>query len=191
LNTGKVRIIGGRWRGRRISIPSQARPTGDRIRETLFNWLQMFIHDAKVLDLFAGSGVLGFEALSRGAAYATLVDQNGSVVRELQNTTDMLDSDAAIILQATVPSKKLWQQLNGMQFDIVFLDPPFRQGLVLPVLSGLVRHNLLAANAKIYIEVESEFDLIQHLDGWEIVKQKQSGQVGYYLISIMINYPTN
>jgi len=183
LKRGNVRIIGGRWRGRRIDIPPHARPTSDRIRETLFNWLQMHIVDANILDCFAGSGALGFEALSRGAKCVMFIDENQDVIIHLQATKNLFDAEEAKIIQAKFPSNSFWKTLHGQQFDIVFLDPPFHKNLVLPVLSGLQQHQLLNENAKVYIEVEHDFDLASKLTDWKILKQQIAGQVGYYLIT--------
>ena len=126
-NNNQLRIIGGRWRGRRISFPDVIglRPSGDRIRETLFNWLQNTIHDAVCLDLFSGSGILGFEALSRGSAQVTFVDQHPVVIKHLQGVSELLAIDEVRIIRADVPSSSLQKQLSGTQYNLVFLDPPF------------------------------------------------------------------
>lgn len=129
----QVRIIGGKWRGRKISFPAVAalRPTGDKIRETTFNWLQISINDATCLDMFAGAGVFGFEALSRGARTVVMVDENREVVDRLVENKKMLGVGAELdVLGMHIPSENLKKALEQHQFDIVFIDPPFHQGLV-------------------------------------------------------------
>ena len=148
---GQVRIIGGRWRNTKLSIGDIAglRPTGDRVRETLFNWLMPALPGARVLDLFAGSGALGLEAVSRGAASAMLVERDAAQAARLREAVTRLQAaahvtvvqDDALRWLATAPSAA---------FDIVFLDPPFAAGLLPQVLPALPPH--LAAAAWIYIE---------------------------------------
>ena len=132
MKQGLVRIIAGKWRGRRLKVPDikDLRPTPDRVRETVFNWLAPILPGAHCLDLFAGSGVLGFEALSRGAASVTLVDQSPEIVALLQEELKTFGADNATVYRATVP-----QQLHfpSQVFDVVFLDPPIK-----PIYSCLV-----------------------------------------------------
>lgn len=148
---GKVRIIGGRWRGTRLDVASVPglRPTGDRVRETLFNWLQPVLPGARVLDLFAGSGALGLEALSRGAATAVLVERDAKQAAALRATAARLQGgEAANVVQADAMAW-LHGQPDG-SFDIAFLDPPFDAnvwGGVLPVLTPKLR-----ADAWLYVE---------------------------------------
>lgn len=182
----QLRIIGGRWRGRRISFPEVTglRPSGDRIRETLFNWLQMDIHDAVCLDLFAGSGVLGFEALSRGAAHVTFVDQQAEVIKHLHEVAENLSVNNARIFHETVPSTSLQKKLGAKKYTIVFMDPPFNKDLVASTCAWLVETELLAPNALIYIEAERTLDPLPLPENWEAIKSKTAGQVGYHLIRI-------
>ena len=148
---GKVRIIAGRWRGTRLPVPDRPglRPTADRVRETVFNWLQPMLSGARVLDLFAGSGALGLEAVSRGAVQATLVERDGELARGLQALTDRLEGGAAV---AVVHADALaW--LHGhpdAAFDLAFVDPPFDANLWGGVLPALAPK--LAANAWLYVE---------------------------------------
>jgi 16S rRNA (guanine966-N2)-methyltransferase len=185
-NNNQLRIIGGRWRGRRISFPDVIglRPSGDRIRETLFNWLQNTIHDAVCLDLFSGSGILGFEALSRGAAQVTFVDQHPVVIKHLQGVSELLAIDEVRIIRADVPSSPLQKQLSGTQYNLVFLDPPFHQGLVDSTCAWLANANLLAPDALIYIEAERTLDPLPLPEHWNLLKSKATGQVGYHLIQV-------
>ena len=125
-----LRIIGGEWRGRKVSFPDQAglRPTGDRVRETLFNWLQPIISGARCLDLFAGSGVLGLEALSRGAAQVVMVEQAAPVCRYLQQAADNLGAQGRLEVNHTTAEAYLMSAAKP--FDVIFFDPPFAQGLL-------------------------------------------------------------
>lgn len=176
---GSVRIIAGQWRGRRIVVPEleTVRPTANRIRETVFNWLAPHLFGAYCLDAFAGSGALGFEALSRGAAYVVFLDNNKKVITQLHKTAEQLQADNIEIKQANFP-----QQLNfKRQFDIVFLDPPFQQDLIIPSVLFLQNNNLLDENAFIYLELEMQLPMLQFDAGWQCIKQKTSGEVTYYL----------
>lgn len=184
MNNNQLRIIGGRWRGRRISFPDSAglRPTGDRIRETLFNWLQNDIQDAHCLDLFSGSGALGFEALSRGAASVTFVDQNAEVITYLHATAEKLSAKNINVMHEAAPAQSLTKKLANRQFSIVFIDPPFHQGLIEKCCAWLIESNLLSKNALIYLEAERELSPLPIPANWELLKSKITGQVGYHLV---------
>ncbi len=147
----EVRIIGGKWRGRKLKFPDAKglRPSQDRARETLFNWIAPWIADAAVLDLFAGSGVLGFEALSRGAAHAELVDIAKPVTQALEASKTQLAAS-----NASVYNKDAQRHLLecSKTYDFVFVDPPFNQALVDPVLGALISHARLAKDALVYVE---------------------------------------
>lgn len=181
---GQVRIIGGNWRGRKLTIPDVpgVRPTPDRIRETLFNWLAPVLPGAYCLDLFAGSGALGFEALSRGADFVVMVDQSSLVVKALQAQLKIFGAQNADIFQARVPNN--WPIVTK-PFDVVFLDPPYSENLLLPTCRALEEKNLLAPKAFIYLENNHpivESDLPQ---GWQVLKAKKAGQVEYFLVKRM------
>lgn len=182
---GKLRIIGGKWRGRRLNfteIPG-LRPTPDRVRETVFNWLMMDIQGAVCLDLFAGSGALGFEALSRGAKHVVLVDESRRVIEKLKENAEILGASADIDFYC-LQMPRFLAKVTGFCFDIVFLDPPFHKGLLAPTCRVLEEFNCLAKNALIYIEEESELDLSDIVPAsWTILHSKRSGQVGYHLCS--------
>lgn len=179
MQHGEVRIIGGRWRGRKLRFPSLPglRPTPDRIRETLFNWLQPYISGARCLDLFAGSGALSFEALSRGAAYALLIDQSPNIINYLHEQTRLLQIQHVDIVQARVPNLNLDQT----PFSLVFLDPPFHQNLLQPICLWLEQQNLLAPDALIYLEAESTLAPLPLPTNWQLLRSKKAGQVGYHL----------
>lgn len=179
-----VRIIGGKWRSRRISFPDLPglRPTQDRIRETLFNWLMPYIADAVCLDLFAGSGVLGFEALSRGARYSCFVDQHPQVLAHLRANAEKLalKSTEFAIIRALAPQQL--PPLPQAPFDIVFLDPPFHQNLLAAANTWLVQSQALKPGALIYMEMEKNLDLILP-ESWEIFRRHQTHTLTYQLVN--------
>lgn len=178
--TNTLRIIGGTHRGRKLrfaDVPG-VRPTPDRVRETLFNWLMPLIPGARCLDLFAGSGALGFEALSRGAREVVFVDQSPKVVRMLEDNLALLGGDAQVVCANTLE----WlQRAPAEPFDIVFLDPPFRQQLLGPCCERLEANGWLSRAAAIYIEREADGEPPALPPGWHIEKGKTAGQVSYGL----------
>ena len=182
----QLRIIGGQWRGRKLSFTNGdgLRPTMDRVRETLFNWLQADIVDAHCLDLFTGSGALAFEALSRQAANVTMLDNNPHAIRMIKDNLQLLSINNAKILQAdTLSYLKNYQKTSKKsQFNIVFLDPPFNQGLIEPCCHLLNQANCLADCAKIYIESEKINSLKNLPENWTIIKEKKAGQLSFFLI---------
>ena len=171
---GKIRIIGGEWRGRKLTVADQPglRPTPDRIRETLFNWLAAVIPGARCLDLFAGTGALGFEALSRGARSAIMVEQNIQLVRGLEQTRAALAAERADIIHAQAMT---WLATAREPFDVVFLDPPFHQDYVKKACALLVNKRHLAPAA--YVYTESEPDVMSRVRGLKAVKQTRAGRV--------------
>jgi 16S rRNA (guanine966-N2)-methyltransferase len=177
----QVRIIAGTWRGRRLTfapVPG-LRPTPDRVRETLFNWLAPVIAGCRCLDLYAGSGALGLEAASRGAAEVVLVDNDPQVVANLERNRESLGSDQVRVVHAEVMQ---WLSGPSSAFDIVFLDPPFRRQMLAPCIERLESGGWLAEPARIYIEAEK--GLVPELpDNWEMLRSKRAGQVGYHLAS--------
>jgi len=176
----QLRIIGGEWRGRKLGFPDVdgLRPTTDRVRETLFNWLAPVIHGARCLDLFAGSGALGLEALSRGAAAVTFIERERQAVESLRANLALLQDQRGSVLHLDALSYLAGEPHT---FDIVFLDPPFRQSLLQPALERLCRDGWLATDARIYIEVELELGEPHLPDGWELTRSKKAGQVIYAL----------
>lgn len=177
-----LRIIGGQWRSRRLQFPDidGLRPTPDRVRETLFNWLAPVIEGARCLDLFAGSGAMGLEALSRGAAQVLMLDRDPRAANQIRAHLKMLGSEQGQVLCAD--ALNYLQSTPAQRFDIVFLDPPFRRDLLDPCCALLEQNGWLAAGALIYIEAEREFAQLPLPAGWEIIRDKQAGQVGYYLV---------
>jgi len=176
-----IRIIGGKWRRRRLNFaPAEGlRPTGDRIRETLFNWLAPDIQGANCLDLFAGSGALSFEALSRGAASCTAIDNNPQVIAQLRANQSDLGAENLQLVQADARDYLIHRQPE-IPFDIVFLDPPFDHNLHNAISLLLAKNGWLADSALIYCELPAlEADIGGH--NWRSVKQKTAGAVRYCL----------
>ncbi len=178
-----VRIIGGKWRGRRITFPSVAglRPTHDRIRETVFNWLMQDVAGANCLDLFAGSGAMGIEALSRGAAQVTFIDHSAEVERALRTNLQALDAQNATVIRAdyhTVSSEAL-----RAPYDIIFLDPPFGERKLNPAIAWLEQRQCLNTQAKIYIEIEKDGILPIFSKEWSCSRHKSTSTLDYYLFN--------
>ena len=182
-NSNTLRIIGGEWRSRKLPFVDAPglRPTPDRIRETLFNWLQGRIHGAHCIDMFAGSGALGFEALSRGAKDVIFVEKNASCVNQLKENLSLLKAESTV-LQSDALSFLSKIQKPEKPFDIVFLDPPYRQGLIAKSLHYLEDENLIDDNSLIYLEheIEEEFDWQEF--GLNVLKQAKAGQVHSFLL---------
>lgn len=176
----KLRIIAGEWRSRQIVFEDSPglRPTPARIRETLFNWLQHDVVASRSLDLYAGTGALGFEAVSRGAKSAVMVENNAQVCRLIKENSGKLTTDQIKIIQSDV-----FRFLAGdsTSFDLVFLDPPFAQNLAQQTCHWLEDKAWLAENAKIYVEVESQLILDNIPTNWKLLKSKRAGEVGYHL----------
>lgn len=177
-----VRIIAGKYRRRILSFPTAPglRPTHDRIRETLFNWLQSDIVGSTCLDLFAGSGAFGFEAISRGARHVTMIDSCAAAITALKNNRKILGADEAQIIQAKTPDINLG--LLCKHYDIVFLDPPFASDLLEPTLNFLVHNHLLHADSVVYIEQPKEKTQIP--TGFEVIREGHTKQIGYALVSL-------
>ena len=197
---GDVRIIGGQFKRRSVSFidAEGLRPTPDRLRETLFNWLIADIHDAQVLDSCAGSGVLGFEALSRGAAHTTFIEINPAQSNMLCQSAEQLRLSANTyqIIQGTAEQVLTQNQTLPHHFDIVFIDPPYAQDLWQPILTALIKQSLITTETLIYLEADKDLTLqlnqlvaslnessapqmetIQGIIGFECLKQTKVGQV--------------
>jgi 16S rRNA (guanine966-N2)-methyltransferase len=175
-----LRIIAGTWRGRRFRFTADAdiRPTPDRVRETLFNWLAAYLPGARCLDLCAGSGALGLEALSRGAARVHFVESDANAASDL--SARLLDWAAE---GGTVERIDTLRYLGGRPetFDIVFLDPPYAAGLLGAAARLLEQRDWLAPGALIYVESAARVPLPPLPDTWQLAKSKRAGEVGYHL----------
>jgi len=180
--TNRVRIIGGEWGGRRLSFPDAQglRPTADRVRETVFNWLQHELYGSRVLDAFAGSGALGFEAASRHAREVVMLERSRKVAAALEDNLRELHAQN-VNLQCVEALEYLARETEP--FDIIFLDPPFGLGLIEPVLRLLDERGLLKSDARIYVEFEASAPHPQLPEGWSFIRDKKAGDVRYGLLA--------
>lgn len=179
---GFVRIISGLWRGRKLPVHDAQglRPTTDRVKETLFNWIAQDVARSRCLDLFAGSGGLGFECASRQAQLVTLIEKNNTAFKQIESNIQTLkatnmkaiSSDALLYLE-NKPAE--------IQYDLVFIDPPFHQGLLEETIEKLESNHWLSEGAKIYIETEKELTLPALPHSWQLLREKNAGQVCYRL----------
>jgi len=159
-----------------VSDAEELRPTPDRIRETLFNWLQATIHGANCLDMFAGSGALGIEAVSRGAISSVLIEQDSKTAETLRESLKMLDTDKIIVHQADALQ---WIKSADQVFDIIFLDPPFGKNMIEQSMSLLAESECVSEQTLIYVESESAWQAEKNV---EVIKQAKAGQVHYMLL---------
>jgi len=180
---GAVRIIAGEWRSRKLPVADVPglRPTTDRVRETLFNWLQLSIVQARCLDLFAGTGALGFEAVSRGATNVVMIEQNKKAYTILQQSIEILKTEKIKVIQANALN---WLEKADQSFDIIFLDPPFDQNLVPETLEKLMRSTCVKSGSVIYIEEKIETTERSLPETLEIIKQGKAGQLRYSLVKV-------
>ena len=178
----QLRIIGGKWRGRKLIFPDvpTLKPTPDRVRETVFNWLMHDIQDAYCLDLFAGSGALGFEALSRGAMRVVMVDESPLAITAIKENVARLQTTQVQTICARIPTGLT--PFSQERFNVVFLDPPYRQGLLQPCCLWLEQSGYLMDSALIYVEAEKTLHTLPLPERWQILRSQTAGQVGYQLI---------
>lgn len=192
MKKGQVKIIGGQWRGRKLNFPAtpDLRPTPNRIRETLFNWLDPILPDAHCLDLFAGSGALGFEALSRGAKSVTFIEQSLALFRYLKTQIKQftVENKAAVHHLAFPFNTSHLFKSSPRSFNIVFLDPPFHHHLIEPACRWLVKENLLLSKSAIYIESEATIESFSLPKNWQISHCKTAGQVKYALLRTGLDF---
>lgn len=180
----ELRIIGGQWRGRKLQFtPAEGlRPTTDRVRETLFNWLAPHLHGARCADLFAGSGALGLEALSRGAGHCDFVDSSKQVLVQIEShLTTLAGNDRGHC--HPVPAEQ-FLDIAGEPYDIVFIDPPFDRALAEPTCTLLENRRLLADQAWVYIETAASDPCPEVPPRWTLYREKTAGGVTYRLFSI-------
>lgn len=176
---GSIRIIAGKHRGRKLPVilADGLRPTTDRVKETVFNWLMPYIQDSTCLDCFAGAGSLGFEAFSRGAKHVTFIELNKGAAAQLKMNKTLLSAENTDILNIDA-TKYLAQPTT--KFDLVFIDPPFRQDLINNTIHTLNK-DWLTNDAIIYLEAEKEASDINIPENWQLLKEKIAGQVAYRL----------
>lgn len=177
----EFRIIGGHWRGRRLSFEDRPglRPTPDRVRETAFNWLQAVVHGARCLDLFAGTGALGLEALSRGAGEVTLVERDRRACSVLERNAAALQAEVSVVCADVTP----WVERAAGRFDIIFADPPFGSDLLPGLCTLLAERELLAPGGRLYVE----YDRARGFEPpapFEPLREKSAGQVSFALLEI-------
>lgn len=189
----QLRIIGGSLRSRLISFdPHEGiRPTANRVRETLFNWLSSIMPEAKCLDLFAGSGALSFEALSRGASFVVINDRSPKIARQLQQMVKQfnISFDQVLLTQVKIDQETLFfPKLPVSHFDVVFIDPPFGKGLIYPSLKLLLKQNWIDARSFIYVEAEKDFEIDDALlalnQKFNVLKSGQTAQTVYFLLQL-------
>ncbi|RBW43666.1 16S rRNA (guanine(966)-N(2))-methyltransferase RsmD [Psychromonas sp. B3M02] len=178
---GFIRLISGQWRGKKLPVKDKQglRPTTDRTKETLFNWLMHDIRDANCLDCFSGSGSLGFEALSRYCQSCTFLELDKQVATQLKNNIGTLKAENAQVIQGD--SLRYLTQTAEQQYDVVFVDPPFNLGLAQPCIDQLEAQGYLTDNSLIYVEVENTLTNLNFPHNWVLLKEKNAGQVRYQL----------
>lgn len=184
MTRNEVRIIAGKWRGRKIQFPdvSGLRPTPNRIRETLFNWLVPYIHDAHCLDLFTGSGALCFEALSRGATLAVCLEKNHNAYQALCKNAERLKADKLHILEKDALGWLSEKNVTLVEkFDIVFVDPPYALQALSTCFTLLEKNGCLKIDSLIYFESDIPIESLTIPNTWIILKSKKAGNVYYYL----------
>ncbi len=179
---GRLRIVSGKWRSRLLQVADDPtlRPTSERIRETLFNWLSPELQGAACLDLFAGSGALGLEALSRGAGHTVFVERSKSSASVLRKNIASLETADAEVM--TADAMQFLASPGGSCFDIVFLDPPFAADLYEELCRLLQENGWLVDDAKIYLEQPRDANHPRLPDGWQVLKEQTAGNVRYFLL---------
>ena len=182
---GEVRVIAGLWRGRKLSVLNAEglRPTTDRVKETLFNWLMMDVANARCLDCFAGSGSLGIEALSRQAQAVVFLEKFANAAQQLKKNLASLKTDKGTVIN-TDTLTYLSQKNSTVPFQIIFIDPPFHHNFVPQVLTLLQQNNWLAENALIYVETEKNHPPLLFAKNWQVIKEKTAGMVTSRLIQV-------
>jgi 16S rRNA (guanine966-N2)-methyltransferase len=175
-----LRIIGGEWRGRKLRFPPLAaiRPTPNRVRETAFNWLQLVVPGSRCLDLYAGSGALGLEALSRGAREVTFVDVEPAVVRHVLDALRELGCDRGHVVRADA---RRFLEAPATPYDIIFLDPPFAEPVLDPVCQAIEAGGWLKPGGYVYLESPAAAGEPPLPAGWTLLRSKRAGEVGYHL----------
>jgi 16S rRNA (guanine966-N2)-methyltransferase len=181
---GRLRIVAGNWRSRLLEIADVPglRPTSARIRETLFNWLGPSIAGVRCLDLFAGTGALGLEALSRGAAACDFVEKSGKAAKTLRANIAALDANTAFVHETDAQS--FVQQAGGSKYEVVFLDPPFAADMLGELCRLLQASELLTDDARVYVEQDRNQPAFELPDRWQVLKSKESGNVRYSLLKV-------
>ncbi len=186
IKSNSIRIIAGQWRGRKLEVldAKGLRPTTDRVRETLFNWLMHDIPSARCLDLFAGTGILGFESLSRGAAFVQFVELNREAARTISSALSTFTVDAERAQIANTNAEQFLQTMPPLPFDVVFLDPPFADDTLPMVLQRLEQPGFLSESALVYIEQAAGNTDVTVPEAWHLHREGKAGQARYRLYSL-------
>ncbi len=181
--SGRLRIVAGNWRGRRLPVLDLPglRPTPERVRETLYNWLMHWVPKKHCLDLYAGTGALGFEALSRGAASCIFVEQNADACRMLKENATTLGAHAATVRKAD--AKAILELLPRQSVDLVFLDPPFDDSDMNDLCRRLEQSGILTRVARVYVEQDLDAPPVELPDNWAVFKAGKAGRVRYSLLT--------
>jgi 16S rRNA (guanine966-N2)-methyltransferase len=181
---GRLRIVAGKWRSRLLDIADAPglRPTSERVRETVFNWLAPLIQGARCLDLFAGSGALGFEALSRGAASVVFVDNSGSAIKAIEKSARALEAAGADIHRGDAADYV--RNARPASFDIIFLDPPFADDRLDDLCALIEERGILAPGGRVYLEQDRGQAETPLPDRWRVLKDKTAGNVRYMLVEV-------
>lgn len=181
--SNRFRIIGGEWRSRRFMFPDtpELRPSPDRVRETLFNWLAPVIDGARCLDLYAGSGAIGLEALSRGATEVVFVDRDRAALAAIDAHLTTLSCDRGRIEQVDALA---FIARDKRAYDIVFADPPFDRDLIPEVVSALASSGVVKPGGMVYLESEAKVGAPALPDGWTLHRSGKAGRVGYHLLKV-------
>ncbi len=180
---GRLRIVAGKWRSRLLQIidEPELRPTSERIRETLFNWLSAIPEGAQCLDLFAGTGALGIEALSRGVAHVVFIEKSATLAAAIRKNLRELEATNAVVCQRD--AIEYLKNADPTPFDIVFLDPPFNTDMLSDACSLLQENGWLTANAIVYLEQSRDAEKPALPDAWVITQEKVAGKVSYSLVN--------
>ena len=184
-NRGKVRITSGEWKNRNLQVPGidGLRPTSERVRETLFNWLMPSIHKSVCLDLFAGSGSLGFEALSRGAKHCTFVEKSKLAFSQIKITRTSLNAVNSEVHNCDAID--FLSSVHNHNFNLVFLDPPFSDDYLISSIESIHEYQLVSSGGYIYIEFNKDNDLSDLPDNWSVIRKKIYGNVCFILIEVV------
>ena len=179
---GRLRIVAGKWRSRLLDIADVPglRPTSERVRETLFNWLTPTINGARCLDLFAGTGALGLEALSRGATLVVFVEKSRRAVRVIEKNARLLEARGASVVHAD--AIEFLRNAKPSSFDIIFLDPPFAEDLLTDLCRLIGELGILAPGGRVYLEQDKNKPDVELPGGWKTINNKTAGQVRYSLV---------
>ena len=184
-NRGKVRITSGEWKNRNLEVPDidGLRPTSERVRETLFNWLMPSIHKSVCLDLFAGSGSLGFEALSRGAKHCTFVEKSKLAFSQIKTTRTSLNAVNSEVHNCDAID--FLSSVHNHNFNLVFLDPPFSDDYLISSIESIHEYQLVSRGGYIYIEFNKNNNLFDLPDNWSVIRKKIYGNVCFILIEVV------